>query len=50
MKLSDIRCAMMDEELMVHILNNLTNDYKVQLSKLEEKPGSMTNLLTIDNV
>ncbi len=50
MKLSNIGCAMMDEDLMVHILSNLTNDYEVQLPKLEEKLGSMTNLLTIDDV
>jgi len=51
MKLSNIGCAMTDEDLMmVHILNNLTDDYEVQLSKLEEKLGSTTNLLTVDNV
>jgi len=50
MKLSNTGCAMTDEDLMVHILNNLTDDYKVQLSKLEEKLGSMTNPLTIDDV
>ncbi len=31
-------------------LNNLTDDYEVQLSKLEEKLGSTTTVLTIDDV
>jgi len=36
MKLNDVGSAMTDEDLMVHILNSLTDDYKVQLLKLEE--------------
>ncbi len=49
-KLKDLGSVMTDEDVIVHILNNLTNDYKVQLSKLEEKLGSMTSTLTIDDV
>jgi len=49
-KLSNIRCTMTDEDLMVHILNSLTNDYEVHRSKLEEKLGSTTNPLTVDDV
>jgi len=41
---------MTNEDLIVHILTNLTDDYKVQLSKLEEKLGSTTSTLTIDDV
>jgi len=50
MKLKDVGSTMTDEDLMVHILNNLTDDYEVQLSKLEEKLGAATNPLTIDDV
>ncbi len=50
MKLKDLGSTMTDEDLIVHILNNLTEDYKVQLSKLEEKLGSTTTVLTIDTV
>jgi len=50
MKLKDLGSMMTDEDVIVHISNNLTDDYKVQLSKLEEKLGSMMNLLTIDDV
>jgi len=41
---------MTDEDVIVHILNNLMDDYEVQLSKLEEKLGSMMNTLTIEDV
>jgi len=41
---------MTNEDMIVHILNNLTDNYKVQLSKLEEKLGSTTSMLPIDDV
>jgi len=50
MKLKDLGSMMSNEDLIIHILNNLTENYKVQLSKLEEKLGSMTNPLSIDDV
>ncbi len=50
MKLKDLGSMMTNEDLIVHILNNLTKDYEVQLSKLEEKLGSMTTVLMIDTV
>ncbi len=50
MKLKDIGSTMTNEDLMVHILNNLMDNYKVQLSKLKEKLGATTNPLTIDDV
>jgi len=50
MKLNSIGSTMTDEDLMVHSLNNLTDDYEVQLSKLEQKLGTATNLLTVNDV
>ncbi len=50
MKLKDLGSTMTDEDIIVHILNNLTDDYEVQLSKLEEKLGSTMNTLTIEDV
>jgi len=50
MKLKDLGSMMSDKDVIVHILNNLTEDYKVQLSKLEEKLGSTTSTLMIDDV
>jgi len=50
MKLTDLGSTMTDEDVIVHILNNLTDNYKVQLSKLEEKLGSTMTMLTIDDV
>jgi len=50
MKLKDLGSMMTNEDVIIHILNNLTGDYKVQLLKLEEKLGSTTSMLTIDDV
>ncbi len=50
MKLKDLGSVMTNEDVIVHILNNLTDNYKVQLSKLEEKLGSTMTMLTIDDV
>jgi len=36
-----------DKDLIVHVLNNLTEDYEAQLMKLEDKLSSTTNPLTI---
>jgi len=47
MKLKDLNSTTTDEDLIVHILNNLTEDYEVQLLKLEKKLGSTTTVLTI---
>jgi len=49
-KLKDLGSMMTNEDIIVHILKNLADDYKVQLSKLEEKLGSTTIPLTIDDV
>jgi len=50
MKLKDLGSTMSDEDLIIHIMNNLMEDYKVQLLKLEEKLGSTMTTLSIDNV
>jgi len=39
-----------DEDLLVHILNNLPSNYEVQISKLEDQLGSAMNVLTIKDV
>jgi len=50
MMLKDLGSMITDKNIMVHILNNPTDDYEVQLSKLEKKLGSTTNPVTIDDV
>jgi len=50
MKLKDPISMMTNEDMIVHILNNLTEYYKVQLSKLEDMLGSMMASLTIDDI
>jgi len=49
-RLKDLSVDILDKDLMVHILNGLPPEYKVQVSKLEERFGSTTNLLTIQDM
>jgi len=39
-----------DEDFLVHILDNLSINYKVQLSKLEDRLSSTTNALMIEDI
>ncbi len=39
-----------DEDFMIHVLNNLPSKYEVQVSKLEDRLGSTTNPLTIEDL
>jgi len=50
MKLKDMGSTMTNEDIIVHILYNLTDDYEVQLSKLEDRLGSTTDPLTIYDI
>jgi hypothetical protein len=35
---------------MIHILNNLTSDYELQLALMERRVGDDENLLTIEEI
>jgi len=49
-RLKDMNAAISDDNFYVHILNNLPAEYEVQVSKLEERFGSTTNSLTIQDL
>jgi hypothetical protein len=38
---------MTDDQLMIHVLNNLTSDYEIQMVLLEKKIGNKSNLLEV---
>jgi len=46
-RLLDMKALISDKDFIIHVLNNLTLDYKVQISKLEERFLSTMNPLTI---
>jgi len=49
-RLKDMNAPISDNNFYVHILNNLPPEYEVQVSKLEERFGSTTNPLTIQDL
>jgi len=49
-KLAEMNSTISDEDLLVHILNNLPKEYEIQQSKLEAQFGSTTSPLTIEDV
>jgi len=50
MKLKDLGSTITDEDIILHILNNLTDDHKVKLSKLEDRLSGAMNALMITDV
>ena len=50
MKLEDMRSAMTDDQFMIHVLNNLTSDYELQMVLLEKRIGSKANPLEADKL
>ncbi len=50
MRLKDMNSDISDEDFMIHVLNNLPSEYEVQVSKLEDRLGSATNALMIEDL
>ena len=42
--------SMTDEQFLIQVLNNLTNDYELQMTLMEKRIGSKTNPLSIDEL
>jgi len=49
-RLKDLSADISDEDFIIHVLNGLPAEYEVQVSKLEERFGSTTNPLTIQDM
>jgi hypothetical protein len=50
MQLEEMGSVMSDDQFMVHVLNNLTADYELQVALLERRIGSTSNPLTVDEL
>ena len=50
MKLEDMGSAMTDDQFMIHVLNNLTSDYELQMVLLEKRIGNKENPLEVDEL
>jgi hypothetical protein len=49
-RMEDMGSQMTDNQFMMHILNNSTKDYEMQVLKLEDRIGSSTNGLEIEDL
>jgi len=49
-RIKEIKADILDEDFIVHVVNRLLVDYKVQVSKLKECFKNATNLLTIQDM
>ncbi len=49
-RLADMNVAILDDDFYIHVLNNLLPKYKVQVSKLEDRFGSTSNPLTVQDL
>ena len=49
-RLEDMGSIMSDEDLMIHILNNLALEYELQVEQMEGKMNKYDNLLTLEKV
>jgi hypothetical protein len=50
MKLEDMGSIMTDDQLLIHVLNNLTTDYELQMVLLEKRIGDKSNPLEVDEL
>ena len=49
-KLKEMKFKLMDEQMILHILNNLPEECDIQISKLESRMDDKNNPLAIDEV
>jgi hypothetical protein len=50
MKLEDMGSAMTDDQFMIHVLNNLTSDYELQMVILDKRIRNKKNPLEVDEL
>ena len=49
-RLDDMGSSISENQFMIHILNNLTADYDLQLALLERRIGDKDNPLTVEEI
>jgi hypothetical protein len=50
MRLEDLEPSISDNQFTLHILNNMTDDYDLQLAMMEERVTDKSNPLTVDEI
>jgi hypothetical protein len=50
MRLEELGSSISDNQFILHILNNMTDDYDLQLAMMEKRVTDKSNPLTIDEI
>jgi hypothetical protein len=50
MRLEDMGSSILDNQFMIHMLNNLTSDYELQFALMEKRVGDTEKPLTIEEI
>jgi gag-polypeptide of LTR copia-type len=50
MRLEEMGSSISDNQFMIHMLNNLTSDYELQLALMENRVGDAENSLTVEEI
>jgi hypothetical protein len=50
MRLEELVSSISDDKFILHILNNMTEDYDLQLAMMEKRVTDKSNPLTIDEI
>jgi hypothetical protein len=50
MRLEEVGSSISDNQFILHILNNMTNDYDLQLAMMEKRVTDKSNPLAIDEI
>jgi hypothetical protein len=50
MRLEELGSSISDNQFILHILNNMTKDYNLQLAMMEKRVTDKSNPLTIDEI
>ena len=50
MKFEELGSGITDNQFMIHILNNMTSDYDLQLAMMEKRINGTLNPLTVDEI
>jgi hypothetical protein len=50
MRLEELRSSISDNQFILHILNNMTDDYDLKLAMMEKRVTDKSNPLTINKI
>jgi hypothetical protein len=49
-RLDDMGSSILESPLMIHVLNNITSDYDLQLALMEKRIGDKEKTLTVEEI